>query len=59
MTMKTEQPLITIRDLVNGYKDSGENGVVAFGGKLNVRKNKISEIFMLFCFIFPANSFRV
>lgn len=37
MTMKTRQPEITIRDLVNGYHDSGENGVVAFGGKLNVR----------------------
>ena len=37
MGMKTEQPVITIRDLVNGYKDMGEGGVVALGGKLNVR----------------------
>jgi uncharacterized protein with ParB-like and HNH nuclease domain len=35
--MKTTQPIITIRDLVKGYKDSGENGVVAYGGRLNVR----------------------
>lgn len=28
---------LTLRDLVNGYCDNGENGVVAFGGKLNVR----------------------
>lgn len=37
MTMKTRQPNITIRDLVNGYQDNGEKGVVAFDGKLNVR----------------------
>lgn len=37
MGMKTEQPVVTIRDLVNGYKDMGEDGVVALGGKLNVR----------------------
>ena len=36
MTMKTTQPHITIRELVNGYKDNGEKGVVAYGGKLNV-----------------------
>ncbi len=28
---------ITIRDVFNGYKDSQENGVVGFGGKLNIR----------------------
>lgn len=37
MTMKTSQPVVTIRDLVKGYQDNGEKGVVAFGGKLNVR----------------------
>lgn len=37
MTMKTSQPIITIRDLINGYQDNGEKGVVAYGGKLNVR----------------------
>jgi len=37
MTMKTSQPVITIRDLVSGYKDKGQNGVKAYGGKLNVR----------------------
>ena len=28
---------VPIRELVNGYKDSAEDGVVAYGGKLNVR----------------------
>ena len=28
---------IQIRDIVNGYVDSQENGVVGFGGKLNIR----------------------
>lgn len=37
MVMKTTQPVVTIRDLVDGYLDKGEQGVVAFGGKLNVR----------------------
>lgn len=35
MQIKLEEH--TIAELVNGYKDSAENGVVAFGGKLNVR----------------------
>ena len=25
---------IKVRDLFNGYKDNGDNGVVAYGGKL-------------------------
>lgn len=37
MTMKTTQPIIRIGDLVDGYKDDGEKGVVAYGGKLNIR----------------------
>ena len=28
---------IKVREVVNGYKDSGENGVVGYGGKLNIR----------------------
>lgn len=28
---------ITIRDVFDGYKDSQENGVVGFGGRLNIR----------------------
>ena len=27
----------TIREIFDGYKDSADNGVIAFGGKLNVR----------------------
>ena len=35
--MKIEMHEISIREIVNGYKDSAENGVVAYGGLLNVR----------------------
>ncbi len=28
---------ITVREIAHGYEDSAENGVVAYGGKLNVR----------------------
>lgn len=28
---------IAVRDVFNGYKDSAENGVVGYGGKLNIR----------------------
>ena len=35
--MKIELKNIKIRDVVNGYKDSGEGGVVGYGGKLNIR----------------------
>lgn len=38
MTIKTEAPSITIRDLVKGYYDGGDdNKVSAYGGKLNIR----------------------
>lgn len=35
--MNIELHKITVRDIFNGYIDSQENGVVAYGGKLNVR----------------------
>jgi hypothetical protein len=35
--MKIELKEITVRDLTNGYKDNQENGVVGFGGKLDIR----------------------
>lgn len=35
--MKIELKQITVRDLVNGYQDSAENGVRAYGGLLDVR----------------------
>lgn len=35
--MKIELKKILIRDLVNGYKDSDDEGIVAYGGKLNIR----------------------
>ena len=35
--MKIELNEIPIRDLVNGYEDKGENGVIAYGGLLDVR----------------------
>lgn len=35
--MKIELKSIKISEVVNGYTDNGENGVVGFGGKLNIR----------------------
>lgn len=35
--MKVEKKVITIGELVAGYRDSGEDGVVGFGGNLNIR----------------------
>ncbi len=35
--MKIELKEITVRDLVEGYKDKDENGVVGYGGKLDIR----------------------
>ena len=37
MVMKISTPIITVRDLVDGYCDMSQGGVVALGGKLNVR----------------------
>ena len=35
--MKIDLHNITIRKVINGYKDSAEEGVVAYGGKLDIR----------------------
>lgn len=35
--MKIELHKISIREVIDGYKDSSEEGVVAYGGKLNIR----------------------
>lgn len=35
--MKIKLHKIPVRDVVNGYIDSAENGVVGYGGKLNIR----------------------
>lgn len=35
--MEIEMKEITIREIVNGYVDNNDEGVVAYGGKLNVR----------------------
>jgi len=35
--MKIELKEITVRELANGYKDNAENGVVGFGGRLDIR----------------------
>jgi len=35
--MKIELKEIKVRDLTNGYQDNEENGVVGFGGKLDIR----------------------
>jgi len=35
--MKIELKEITVRELANGYKDNAEEGVVGYGGKLDIR----------------------
>lgn len=35
--MKIQQLDLTIRDLIEGYRDDGDGGVVGYGGKLDVR----------------------
>lgn len=35
--MKIELKELTVREIVNGYLDSEEEGVIGFGGKLNIR----------------------
>lgn len=35
--MKIELQKIPVRAVVEGYLDSAENGVVGYGGKLNIR----------------------
>lgn len=35
--MQIELKEITIREIVNGYIDSAENGILGYGGKLNIR----------------------
>ena len=35
--MKIELKEITVRDLTNGYEDNEENGVLGFGGQLDIR----------------------
>ena len=35
--MKIELKEITVRELVEGYKDEGEAGVIGFAGKLDIR----------------------
>lgn len=35
--MQIQLQEIAVRDVFNGYKDSAENGVVGYGGKLNIR----------------------
>ena len=35
--MKIEHIFLSVREIANGYADKQEDGVVAFGGRLNVR----------------------
>ena len=39
--MKIELHRIPVREVIAGYKDSAEEGVVAFGGKLDIRPGQI------------------
>lgn len=35
--MKIELRIITVKDLVEGYKDTSDEGVIGYGGRLNIR----------------------
>lgn len=35
--MKIEQQIVKIREVVNGFEDNGNEGVVGYGGKLDIR----------------------
>ena len=35
--MKIELKEITVRELVEGYQDNAEQGVVGYGGRLDIR----------------------
>ena len=35
--MKIEEHRITVRDIFNGYKDAAEEGVIGYGGRLDIR----------------------
>ena len=35
--MKVELREVTVRELVEGYRDDGEGGVVGLGGRLDIR----------------------
>ncbi|HLD30965.1 MAG TPA: hypothetical protein VJB41_02080 [Patescibacteria group bacterium] len=37
--MKIQLKEITIREVTNGYKNSNEEGVTAYNGKLDIRPN--------------------
>ena len=45
--MKIELKEITVRDLVKDFRDEAENGVTAYGGKLDIRPKYQRE------FIYP------
>lgn len=35
--MKVELKMIKVKDVMNGFEDNGDNGVVGYGGKLDIR----------------------
>ena len=45
--MKIELKEITVRELTNGLQDNNENGVVGFGGKLDIRPHQEEFIDLL------------
>ncbi len=44
--MKIELKEITVRELTNGYQDNEENGVVGYGGKLDIRPPYPTRIYL-------------
>ena len=49
--MKIELHKISVRKVVVGYKDSAEEGVVAYGGKLDIRPKYQREFVYKFALI--------
>ena len=44
--MKIELKEITVRELTEGYQDNQENGVVGYGGKLDIRTALPKRIYL-------------
>src|SRR5665213_1654031 len=64
--MKISMRNIKVRDVVDGYHDGGESGVVGYGGKLNIRpafqrefiykEKQRNEVINTVCRDFPLNT---
>jgi len=41
--MKIELKEITVNELTTGYQDNEEDGVVGYGGKLDIRPSSVAD----------------